>query len=64
METTDVPIWKLLATVRKARRTWQRLPPEKRKQLVESAGRQAKTYGPIVAKRLRKVIDDFNKPVK
>ncbi len=57
-------VWKLLAAAKKARRTWQRVPPERRRQLAENAGRQARAYGPVVAKRIRKVLDDFNKPIK
>ena len=57
-------VWKLVATARKARGTWRRLPPEKRRKLVEDAGRQARTYGPVVARRIRKVLDDFNKPIE
>lgn len=57
-------VWKLVAAARKARGTWQRIPPEKRRKLAEDAGRQARAYGPVVAKRIRKVLDDFNKPIE
>ena len=56
--------WKLVAAARKARGTWRRIPPEKRRKLVEDAGRQARAYGPVVARRIRKVLDDFNKPIE
>ena len=56
--------WKLIATAMKARKTLARIPPEKRQELVDTASRQVKTYGPIVARRIRKALDDFNKPMK
>lgn len=56
--------WKLLTLARRAQSTWKRIPPEKRRQVIDTAGREAKKYGPIVAKRIRKVLDDFNKPSK
>ena len=56
--------WKLLTLARKAQTTWKRIPPEKRKRVIETAGQQAKKYGPIVAKRIRKTLDDFNRPPK
>lgn len=56
--------WKLIAVAMKARKTLARIPPAQRRKLVENAGRQAKVYGPVIARRIRKALDDFNKPVK
>lgn len=56
--------WKLIAAAMKAKKTLSRIPPEQRRKLVENAGRQAQTYGPLIAKRIRKALDDFNKPMK
>lgn len=41
-----------LAAAMKARRTWNRIPPEQRKKLMESAAVQVRTHGPVVAKKL------------
>jgi len=59
-----VAAWKLIAAAMKARKTLARIPPEQRRKLVETAGRQAQTYGPLIARRIRKALDDFNKPTK
>jgi len=56
--------WKLIAAAMKARKTLARIPPEQRRKLVENAGRQVQTYGPLIARRVRKALDDFNKPAK
>jgi hypothetical protein len=47
-----VPAWKLLFVVMKARRGWKRIPPERRRKLIEGAGKQVRTRGPVVAKRI------------
>jgi hypothetical protein len=36
----------------KARRGWKRIPPERRRKLIEGAGKQVRTRGPVVAKRI------------
>jgi hypothetical protein len=36
----------------KARRGWKRIPPERRRKLIEGAGEQVRTHGPVVAKRI------------
>ena len=56
--------WKLIAVALKARKTLARIPPEQRRKVVESARAQARTYGPVIARRIRKALDDFNKPVR
>jgi acyl-CoA reductase-like NAD-dependent aldehyde dehydrogenase len=45
--------WKLITAALKAKRAWDRLPPEQRKRLLEQAGKQAKEHGPTVAKAVR-----------
>lgn len=47
-----MPAWKLLFVVMKARRGWKRIPPERRRKLIEGAGKQVRTHGPVVAKRI------------
>jgi hypothetical protein len=47
-----VPAWKLLFIVMKARRGWKRIPPERRRKLMENAGKQVRTHGPVVARRI------------
>jgi hypothetical protein len=59
-----VAAWKLIAAALKARKTLARIPPEQRRKIVESAGAQARTYGPVIARRIRKALDDFNKPIR
>jgi acyl-CoA reductase-like NAD-dependent aldehyde dehydrogenase len=41
----------LLAAAMKAKKTWDRLPPEHRARLLEGAKTTVKTQGPIVAKK-------------
>jgi acyl-CoA reductase-like NAD-dependent aldehyde dehydrogenase len=45
--------WKLITAALKAKRTWDRLPPEHRRRILEQAGKQAKQHGPTVAKTVR-----------
>jgi hypothetical protein len=59
-----VAAWKLIAAAMKAKKTLARIPPEKRRELVDTASRQVRTYGPVIARRIRKALDDFNKPIK
>ena len=47
-----MPVWKLVLVVMKARRGWKRIPPERRRKLIEGAGEQVRTHGPVVAKRI------------
>jgi hypothetical protein len=47
-----MPALKLLFVAMKARRGWNRIPPERRKQIVASAGKTVRKHGPVVAKRI------------
>jgi acyl-CoA reductase-like NAD-dependent aldehyde dehydrogenase len=40
------------AAAMKARRTWNRIPPEQRKKMIDAAVVQARTRGPVVAKKI------------
>jgi hypothetical protein len=44
--------WKLLLTAAKLRRGWSRIPPERRKQLIEGTGKTVRKHGPVVARRI------------
>lgn len=41
----------LVAAV-KAKRAWERLPPEQRKKIVDSAAAAVRKHGPVVAKKV------------
>jgi len=41
----------MMAAAMKAKKTWDRIPPEKRQQMLEGAKTTVKTQGPIVAKK-------------
>ncbi|MGH3022365.1 MAG: hypothetical protein ACRDNI_01795 [Gaiellaceae bacterium] len=45
--------WKLALLALKAQRTWKRLPPERRRQIMEAAQVTARKHGPVVAKAVR-----------
>jgi hypothetical protein len=45
----------------KARRGWKRIPPERRRQLVQSAGETARKHGPVIAKRIGTVVREARK---
>ncbi len=45
--------WKLALLAMKVQRTWRRLPPERRKQLLDAAQTTARKHGPVVAKTVR-----------
>lgn len=47
--------WKFLALAYKAQRGWKRIPPERRRQIVEQAAKQARKHGPVVAKRAAEI---------
>jgi hypothetical protein len=53
--------WKLLALAYKAQRGWKRIPPGQRKKLLETAGRQARKHGPVVAKQIGTAIQNARK---
>ena len=40
------------AAAMKAKRTWDRIPPEQRKKMLDAAVVQARTHGPVVAKKI------------
>jgi hypothetical protein len=44
--------WKLVTLAFKAQRGWSRIPPAQRRRLLETATKQARKHGPIVAKRV------------
>lgn len=43
---------KLLLVGMKLQRSWKRIPPERRRKLVQGAGKQVRTHGPVAAKRV------------
>ncbi len=44
--------WKLaLSAALKAKRTWDRLPPEQKARILEGAKTTVRTHGPVVAKK-------------
>ena len=44
--------WKLaVATAMKAKRAWERIPPEQRDRLLAGAKTTVRTHGPVMAKR-------------
>ena len=43
--------WKFVALALKAQRSWNRIPPAQRRQIIENATKQARKHGPVVAKR-------------
>ena len=45
--------WKVIAAAMKARKTWQRIPPDRRRQMLEQAGQQARKHGPVVAQKVK-----------
>ena len=49
--------WKILALAFKVQRSWQRIPPAQRRQLLENAGRQARKHGPVLAKHVSAVLN-------
>jgi hypothetical protein len=53
--------WKLLLTAAKLKRGWSRIPPERRKQLVEDAGKTVRKHGPVVARRVGAAVREARK---
>ena len=49
--------WKILALAFKVQRSWQRIPPAQRRQLLENAGKQARKHGPVLAKHVSAVLN-------
>jgi acyl-CoA reductase-like NAD-dependent aldehyde dehydrogenase len=56
-----MPAWKLIMVAAKARRGWKRIPPERRRQLVQSAGETARKHGPVIAKRIGTAVREARK---
>jgi hypothetical protein len=54
-------VWKLILVANRARRGWTRIPPERRRQIVETAGRQVRTHGPTVARRIGTAVQKARK---
>jgi hypothetical protein len=48
----------------KAKRTWDRLPPEQKARIVEGAKTTVKTHGPVVARSVGKAIQKARKGLK
>jgi hypothetical protein len=53
--------WKMLALAFKVRRSWQRIPPAQRRQLLENAGKQARKHGPVIAKQIGMALQNARK---
>jgi hypothetical protein len=53
--------WKLIIVAAKARRGWKRIPPERRRKFVKSAGETARKHGPVIAKRIGTVVREARK---
>jgi hypothetical protein len=52
---------KLIFVANKARRGWKRIPPERRRQIVENAGRTVRTHGPSAARRVGTAVRNVRK---
>lgn len=48
--------WKLVFVAMKAKRGWNRIPPDQRRKMIAAAGKQARKHGPMVAKRVGTVV--------
>jgi hypothetical protein len=57
----EMPAWKLLWVATKARRGWNRIPPEQRRKLLKTAGTTARKHGPVIARRIGTVVRDVRK---
>jgi delta 1-pyrroline-5-carboxylate dehydrogenase len=53
--------FKVITVAMKARRGWNRIPPEKRRAILEAAGDSAKKHGPTVAKAVKEQGPTFAK---
>lgn len=53
--------WKLLFVAAKARRGWKRIPPERRRMMMQSAGKTARKHGPVIARRIGTVVREARK---
>jgi hypothetical protein len=57
----QMPGWKLLLTAAKLKRGWSRIPPERRKKLVDDAGKTVRKHGPVVARRIGAAVREVRK---
>jgi acyl-CoA reductase-like NAD-dependent aldehyde dehydrogenase len=53
--------WKLLFVAMKAKRGWNRIPPDQRRKMLAQAGKQVRRHGPTVAKRVGTVVKTARK---
>jgi acyl-CoA reductase-like NAD-dependent aldehyde dehydrogenase len=53
-----------IVTVKLARSTWSRLPPEQRAKLLEGAKTTVRTHGPLVARHVGRTIEKARKGLK
>lgn len=53
--------WKLLFVAMKAKRGWNRIPPDQRRKMLAAAGKQVRRHGPTVAKRVGTVVSTARK---
>jgi hypothetical protein len=56
-----MPALKLLFVAMKVRRGWKRIPPERRRRLLENAQRSVRTHGPVVARRVGTAVKQVRK---
>jgi hypothetical protein len=54
--------FRLFALGYKARRNWNRIPPEQRRRMVEQARKQVGKHGPIVARRVGAAVRNARRP--
>jgi hypothetical protein len=45
-----------------ARRGWRRIPPEQRRAVLQHAGKQVRTHGPGVARRIGTAVRSARRP--
>ena len=53
--------WRLLFVAMKAKRGWNRIPPDQRRKMLAQAGKQVRKHGPTVAKRVGTVVQSARK---
>jgi chlorite dismutase len=56
-----VAYWRIGLLALKMRRGWARIPPEQRRKIMKTAGKQARKHGPTVAKNLREAVKKVRK---
>jgi hypothetical protein len=55
-EKEHVAAWKLIFVAVKAKRGWNRIPPDQRRKMIAAAGKQVRKHGPTVATRVGTVV--------